>query len=208
MQEKQAQILQEVGDLFMRYGIKSVTMDDVAKSLKMSKKTLYQHVSDKQDLVKKVMSGYCELDKLAVHSIIEMHGDNAIDEILAITKYVTTQIKNIHPSIHYDLEKYYPEAWAEMNAFKVDFIYQHIAGNLERGIDQGLYRPNVNVAIIAKLYVTKLDIVFDPAVFPTREFQFVDVYMEMMRYHVRGVASEKGLKYLQEKSAQEKLNFN
>ncbi len=208
MEAKKQAILEKVADLFMRYGIKSVTMDDVAKSLKMSKKTLYQYVSDKQDLVRQVMSGHCEMERMACDLIAENNRDNAVDELLEITKFVTAQIKNVHPSIHYDLEKYYPEAMQEFESHKLDYIYSRIADNLKRGIEQGWYRSNVNIPIIARLYVYKLDMFFDPVIFPPREFNFLEVYMEMMRYHVRGVATEQGLEYLAKKAAQEKLNFN
>jgi len=207
MEAKKQAILEQVAELFMRYGIKSVTMDDVAKSLKMSKKTLYQYVTDKADLVRQVMAGHCEVEMSACEIIRQNNLDNAMDELLEMTKFVTGQIKEIHPSIHYDLEKYYPEAWGEFESYKLDYIQRSVADNLERGIQQGLYRDNINIPIIARLYVYKLDMFFDPEVFPPKEFNFMDVYMEMMRYHIRGVASEKGLAYLAKKAAQEKLNF-
>ena len=208
METKKQAILEKVAELFMRYGIKSVTMDDVAKALKMSKKTLYTFVSDKGDLVRQVMAGHCEIEMTACELIRENNLDNAMDELLEITKFVTSQIKNIHPSIHYDLEKYYPEAWGELERHKEHNIYGMVVDNLERGIKQGLYRENINIGIIGRLYVYKLDMFFDPEVFPPKEFDFLEVYMEMMRYHIRGVASKKGLAYLEKKAAQEKLNFN
>ncbi len=208
METKKQAILEKVAELFMRYGIKSVTMDDVAKALKMSKKTLYTFVSDKGDLVRQVMAGHCDLEMAACELIRENNLDNAMDELLEITKFVTAQIKNVHPSIHYDLEKYYPEAWGELEKHKLNYIYGTVVDNLNRGIEQGFYRENVNTAIIARLYVYKLDMFFDPEIFPPKEYNFLEVYMEMMRYHIRGVASKKGLEYLEKKAPQEKLNFN
>lgn len=208
MEAKKQAILEKVAELFMRYGIKSVTMDDVAKALKMSKKTLYQYVSDKQDLVRQVMAGHCQLERMACDLIAENNQANAVDELLEITKFVTGQIKNVHPSIHYDLEKYYPDAMGEFESHKMDYIYNMVASNLKRGIQQGWYRSNINIPIISRLYVYKLDMFFDPEIFPPREFNFLEVYMEMMRYHIRGVATEQGLAYLTKKAAQERLNFN
>lgn len=208
MEAKKQEILEHVAELFMRYGIKSVTMDDVAKSLKMSKKTLYQYVSDKSDLVRQVMAGHCEIERAGCDLIRANHNENAIDELLEITKFVTAQIQNIHPSIHYDLEKYYPEAWGEFERFKSQYIFGCISSNLERGIEQGWYRSNINIPIISRLYVYKLDMFFDPEIFPPKQFNFLEVYLEMMRYHVRGVATPKGIEYLMQKAAQEKLNFS
>ena len=206
MDEKFLEILEKVGNVFMRYGIKSVTMDDMARELKISKKTLYKYVSDKNDLVCKVMGAHCEMDKIqfneAIHSV-----DNAIDEIFAITKYVGDQVKQMHPSIHYDLEKYYPEAWEIFEDHKNNFIYECVLHNINTGIEQKLYRENLNGSIIAKIYSKKIDMIFNNEIFPSNKFKFSDVHIEMVRYHLRGIVNEKGLKYLSESDLNKDLNI-
>ena len=204
--EKLIQILEQAGHVFMRYGIKSVTMDDVARELKISKKTLYKYVSDKKDLVVKVMTGHCQQEQMQCMEIINS-SKNAIDEMISITKYVSSMIKEVHPSIHYDLEKYYPEAWDIMSKHKDEFIGNCVEKNLIKGIEEGLYRKNLNPRIISKIYVQKMDIVFDGVVFPSKDFRFENVYFEMMRYHIRGIANDEGLKYLKERIKQEQLNL-
>ena len=196
MDEKMKKIVLDAGNVFMRYGIKSVTMDDIARELKISKKTLYKYVNDKLDLVCKVCSSQCEMER---GLIAQIHDEkiNAIDELIRMSKYVSEQLREIHPSIHYDLEKYYPEAWQIFIEHKESFIMNCLKTNMELGIKEGLYRDNLNPEIIAKLYVAKLDLVFDPAVFPINRFSFTDVHMQLVRYHIRGVASDKGIAYLQ-----------
>ncbi len=195
MDEKFQKILHSAGDVFMRYGIRSVTMDDIARELKISKKTLYKYVKDKQDLVVRVMSEYCTQDEKACSSIIAQ-AQNAIDEIIRVSEFVGQQISQIHSSIHYDLEKYYPRSWDVFYNYKNNYILNCVKANLKRGIEEGLYRNNMDMEIVARLYVEKVDLVFDAAVFPPRQFGFSDVYMELIRYHIRGIASEKGLAYL------------
>ena len=206
MDEKFLEILEKVGNVFMRYGIKSVTMDDMARELKISKKTLYKYVSDKNDLVCKVMSAHCEMDKIqfneAIHSV-----DNAIDEIFAITKYVGEQVKQMHPSIHYDLEKYYPEAWEIFEDHQNNFIYDSVLQNINKGLEQKLYRKNLNSSIIAKIYSKKIDMIFNNEIFPSNKFKFADVHIEMVRYHLRGIVNDKGLKYLSESDLNKDLNI-
>lgn len=190
----------------MRYGLRSVTMDDIAREIKVSKKTLYKYVKDKNDLLQKVMEGYCELERVVVNDIQSKEG-NAIDELIEIGKHCCGRLKMMHPSIHYDMEKYYPEVWNQLEEHKTSFISACIQSNLEKGISEGLYRDNLNVKIMTKLYLSKIDLVFDGNVFPATEFNFVDVYMELTRYHIKGIASEKGVKYLKEEVKKENLNF-
>lgn len=190
----------------MRCGVKSVTMDDVSRELKISKKTLYKYFKDKPDLVNQVLIQHCK-EEVVSTSIISENFDNAIDELIEITKYVGVQLQQIHPSIHYDLEKYYPEAWKVFTEHKEKYIYECVSKNLKRGIDQGLYRSNLNIPIISKIYISRIDIVFDSTVFPVDQFKFTDVHTEMMRYHIRGIASEKGIRYLLEKIKNENIGL-
>ena len=79
---------------------------------------------------------------------------------------------------------------------KEDFVLGCVKSNLERGISEDIYRNNINPDIISKLYIQKIDCIFDPAIFPVGKFTFFQVYMELMRYHIRGVANDKGVSYL------------
>ncbi|HET6242939.1 MAG TPA: TetR/AcrR family transcriptional regulator [Bacteroidia bacterium] len=195
MENLNIQLLESIYKLLMRNGIKSMTMDDIARNLGLSKKTLYKSFKDKADLVYKVLENYLEEDKKALNSICLLKY-NAIDEMYAITKHVGEQIKDIHPSIHFDLEKYYPQAWQIFINYKLNFIFSCVKANLEKGIEEQLYRENLNAAIIAKIHISRIEAIFDSNIFPVSEFRFTDVHNQVMRYHIRGIASEKGLKYM------------
>ncbi len=194
---KKASILEQASKIFMRYGLKSVTMDDVSRELKISKKTLYRFVSDKNDLVEQVMQAYINKDQCCIDDLVSK-SKNAIEEILLIGEHVGNSVKDIHPSIHYDMEKYYSEAWNVFHAHKRSYILKCITDNLMRGIKEGLYRKDLNVPVIAKIYVSRVDLVFDGELFPPEEIDFRSVYLEMMNYHLRGIASEKGIRLLHE----------
>ncbi len=206
MDEKFSEILLKSGQVFMRYGLKSVTMDDIAREIKVSKKTIYKYVKDKSDLLCNVMRGNCSCDVLVIDEILERRL-NAIDEIIEIGRYVAGQLKMIHPSIHYDMEKYYPEVWQLFENHKSDYLYGCIADNMERGMKEGLYRDNLNIEIMGKIYLSKIDLVFDATIFPPNKFNFVEVYMELLRYHIKGIASDNGVKYLRNEIKNENLNF-
>lgn len=195
-------LVEEAAKVFWTYGIKSMTMDDMSARLGISKKTLYQHVKDKNDLVEKVLAHIASDFKCVVDESMG-RDKNAIDELFDITTTVAQRLKDIHPSIHFDLEKYHPEAFRQMIATKREEIYTTTTDNLERGIQEGLYREDLNIPMIATIYIARFDMVFDGELFPPDRFNMDELHWELFRYHIRGIASAKGLKYLQKKVVKE-----
>ena len=191
-------ILEQSKKLFLKFGIKSLTMDDIANELKVSKKTLYQFVSDKQDLVQRVMEKYCSEDKIMVEEI-KKQAENAIEESLLITKHVKQKFATIHPSIHYDLEKYYPEAYLKMKEHQGHFVYDTMRENIEKGKVEGYYREDISAEIIARAYVNTVYAMIDRTDEVLMRYDFGTIYVEFMKYHLRGIASEKGHKFLNNK---------
>jgi AcrR family transcriptional regulator len=166
MDDKKMEFIGKALEVYMRYGIKSVTMDEMARQVGVSKKTIYQYVTDKNDLVEQCIQCAQMMD-IEMIKIIITQNDNAIDEVLAISKYVGEEINKIHPSIFFDLAKYHPSAMNMMKCHKDDFIRDTVKQNLERGIKQGLYRENMNVDIISKVYLTTMDHVLVGDIFDT-----------------------------------------
>jgi TetR/AcrR family transcriptional regulator, cholesterol catabolism regulator len=188
-------ILAKSKELFFRLGVKSVTMDDLAREMGVSKKTIYQYVSNKSELVEKVMKKHVEEEKDSMCQLISNSG-NAIDQTLSIIKNVLAHMKNIHPSSIYDIQKYYPKTWKVFLEFKNDFILKTIEQNLQKGVDEGLYRKDLNTNVIARLYINTIEYIVNPAFFPSIQYNFSVIYLEYIRYHIRGVVSEKGREYL------------
>lgn len=196
MEEKKVDFLQEAGQVYMRFGIKSVTMDELARQLGISKKTIYTFVKDKNDLVEQCMElSHCQ-EECDIKLISEKY-ENPIDELLAIGELVTSRLRSIHPSIFFDLQKYHPKVLKKFESHKDTFIKECIVSNLERGKDQGLYRENLSVEIIATMYLTFIHVLFSGEVFLSQNVSFYNIYSEYFRYHIRGISSEKGLAYLQ-----------
>ena len=193
--ELKQQILFKTLEMFMRYGIKSITMDDISRKLGISKKTLYRFVDNKGDLINKIFEIEMANEKETVTKITTESKD-AIDEILGIAKYVTQQLREYSPTIMYDLQKYYRESWQKIEAYHTEYVYGVLKANLERGIKEGLYRNDLNPDIVAKLYVGKTLIVVDEEVFPLKEYNREKLYKEYITYHIHGVASPKGLEVL------------
>lgn len=202
MNEREEEILNGACAVFMKYGIKSVNMDDVAKNLRISKKTLYKYVSDKRDLINRCFDLVHSQEEKAITQICA-RGLNAIDEMFEISHFAVGMLQGLHPSIHFDMEKYYPEVWKDMVNKRDTQVYSCMHANMVKGMEEGLYRDNLKPEILAKIYITKLDAVFDGEIFPPDQVSFAEVYMELFRYHIRGIASEKGIAYLVEKMAKE-----
>ena len=182
-------------------------MDDMSRHLGISKKTLYKFVKDKNDLVERTLKLQCGSENLVICSIQDQDL-NAIEEMFEIGKFITGLLKKVHPSIHYDLEKYHSEVFAETIGMHQSNIYGCISQNLKKGIKEGLYRKDLNVNVIAQLYIHKIDLVFDAKAFPPEEISFDEVYSIMFRYHIRGIANKKGLGFLEKKEIKERKQRN
>lgn len=195
-----------VTQLFMKYGIKSLTMDDISSHLGISKKTLYIFVTDKKDLVKQCVELLINSEQCALSDLVTLKG-NAIDELFNVNRRISEKLQNVQPAVIFDLQKYYPEAWKIMENHKQCFIYEMVVENIKTGIKKELYRENVTPEIVAKIYVALIDKMFDTEFFPVNKFSFEVLHREIARYHVRGIASEKGANYLAQKLINENLNF-
>ena len=182
----------------MQYGIKSMTMDEIARQMGISKKTLYQYVSNKNELVVKVMAMKLSEEKDCMYQLFDS-GNNPIDELMQITDFVRSNMKEMHPSVIFDLKKYHPDAWKLMHEHKENFIYNSITHNLQKGVEEGLYRDNLVPEIIAKLYLGMVNVIISGENFAESKYNQAELHEQMIRYHIRGIANEKGRKYLKEK---------
>jgi len=184
-------IVSGAADMFMRFGVRSVTMDDVARELGMSKKTLYQSFANKDELVTETcrMHICVEVDEFKT---IHDNAVNALDELLQITKCVRQMMGRINPSLLFDLSKYHPDAWQLFLQFKSNFIYNQVKDNLERGIAEGVYRPEIRPDVLAKIRMEQVQTVFDPKVFPPSEYSLQEVQMATLDHFIHGLLTDKG----------------
>lgn len=200
--DTKSKILNKSKELFFKLGVKSVTMDDLARELGISKKTLYKFFDNKSDLVNAVLLQHFDDDKKNVENVIK-NADNAIEEIMMIAKNGMKQFRKLHPSSIYDLKKYYPKAWTIVEKFKSEYVHCSIIENLTRGKKQGYYRPEIHEDVIAKLYSNNIDLLVSPSNFPATEYNFAELYKEFLIYHLHGIVTEKGYKYLKTNELEE-----
>ena len=200
MDEKTIHILQQVRRLYYRYGIKSVTMDDVAKHLSISKKTLYQYFTDKEDLVRNIVM----LDYTNRHNFfqeIKNRNLNAIEELFEVYRMINTMFRDYNASMEYDIHKYYPELFSQFRELRRKRMYDTMYNNMNKGKKEGLYRKELNSKIIARLLVFKVENMFDNDIFTMEELASVKVFNEVFVYHLQGILNENGRNFFEKNFA-------
>jgi TetR/AcrR family transcriptional regulator, cholesterol catabolism regulator len=188
-------IIQGGEDLFLKAGIKSVTMDDIAKHLGMSKKTIYQFFKDKNELVIALVKKKLKDDETQICRIISQSG-NVIEEMINMMKCCEEMFSRVNPILIHDMQKYHPEAWQEFQKFKADVLIHTLEELLSKGIQQSYIRPEINVKILARMRVSQVELGFDTKMFPIAEFSTWQVQYQFLEHFIYGICTLKGHKLL------------
>lgn len=202
MDQIRVNILDKVRELFFKYGVRSVSMDDICREVNVSKKKLYQYFSSKNELVEKLL----ELERQNFETIFDRYnfeGVNAIDILLIVSKELGERFRDVSPSMTFDLKKYYPDVYHNHIEERIEFIFGKIKINLEKGISQGIYRDDLSTELLARLYIRRLIDLHNPEFFPADKFSFQTLFDVMFETFIRGITNETGLNYYE----QQKLNF-
>lgn len=194
--EAKERILLKAHELFNRYGIRSVSMDDIAAQLGMSKKTLYQYYVDKEELVRAVISSEIDTNK-AECCLDKAKGENAIHEVFLSFDRVSRMFATMNPSILFDMEKYHPSAFRKFKEFQTGFLYEMIKENLERGVKEGLYREDIDIDTLTRYRIHTIMLSFNPEVFPTNRTHLVHIEQQLFEHFLHGLATPKGEKLIQ-----------
>lgn len=193
MKEK---ILEKATDMFLTLGFKSVTMDDIAAELGISKKTIYQHFSTKPDLVKHVTLHLFETISCGIDQICAV-GKNPIEELFAIKNFVLEHLKNEAASPFYQLNKYYPKIYQTLKKKQFGKMSECVLDNLNRGIEEGLFRKEIKPEIIGRFYFVGMNSLKDEELFPKKDFNTIETQEHYLEYHLRGICTSKGIKIVE-----------
>lgn len=188
MKEK---ILDKATELFLNLGFKSVTMDDLSEQMGISKKTIYSHFENKTDLVDQCTLGLFHKISQGIDCICSL-GKNPIEELYEIKKFAMVHLKNEKTSPQYQLKKYYPGIYQKLQQKQFEVMQGCVVTNLQRGIEMGIYRANLNVEFVARIYFTGVTSIKDETLFPKAilpHAELMDMYLE---YHLRGIVTPKG----------------
>ncbi len=183
-------------ELFLNLGFKSVTMDDIANEMGISKKTIYTHFNNKTTLVSEVTSSlFCVISE-GIDLICAVE-KNSIEELYEIKRFVMEHLKNEKTSPLYQLQKYYPKIYADLKKRQFELMQDCVVENLTRGVNSGMYRDNIDVEFVARIYFVGVVGIKDNELFPSKVFTMDALMDQFLEYHLRGICTPKGLETLQ-----------
>jgi AcrR family transcriptional regulator len=181
-------------EMFFRYGVKAITMDDIAKQLGISKKTIYQFFPNKDSLICEVSRTFLKEQEETVALLAEQSRD-PVDEILKLAEHMAVTFQNMNPSLLFEIEKYHPSAYKIYLQHKNDCIKDSIVSNLEKGIKEGLFRKELNVEILAILRMVEINMIFSPYQFPPST-RIADIQSQLIDHFLHGICTLKGHKLI------------
>jgi AcrR family transcriptional regulator len=185
----------KANELMMQYGIRSVSMDDIAAALGISKKTIYQYFADKDELVEAVIREKIEHNQqccLRDKSVAK----NAVHEIFLAIDMMQEMFQNLNPTVLYDMEKFHPASFKQFLTHKYDFLFRIISQNLERGKAEELYRADINTEILVKARLESMMLAFNQQLYPKKKYSLVEVETQLTVHFLYGVATSKGFKLI------------
>ena len=189
------EIIHAATELFLNQGFKSVTMDDIANELAMSKKTLYQHYSNKETIIAVVVDQLFENICALIDDICALKS-NPIKEVYEIKKQVMHHLKDEASAPMHQLQKYYPKIYTSLKARQFHYMQECVVDNIKRGLEDGLFRPNINVDFVSRIYFNGVTGIKDSNVFPTTLFEPKELFEHFLEYHLRGIVTPKGRQIL------------
>ena len=190
------QILEKATEMFLTLGFKSVTMDDIANELGISKKTIYQHFATKPDLVKHATTRLFEEISCGI-DLIYSQNKNPIEELFEIKQFVLHHLKNESSSPFYQLQKYYPKIHAGLKIKQFEKMGTCVTENLRKGIELQLYRAEIDIHAVSRFYFAGMTSIKDHELFPQNEFNLIDLQNQYLEYHLRGICTSKGIEILE-----------
>ncbi|MDF9797603.1 AcrR family transcriptional regulator [Catalinimonas alkaloidigena] len=203
--ESKEQIAQVAEGLFLAYGVRSVTMDDISKKLAISKKTIYQHFRDKDEIVCLVTERVMEREGEQINRI-KTEANDVIHELILLSKYIREHGQSVNPSVLFDLQRYHRNAWEIYLRFKENVFLFSLIDTLNRGIEEGFIRSEIDVEVLSLLRLEEMQMAYDADLFPRDKFNFKMVQNQLFDHFVHGILTRKGLDTLY--LYQEKKNSN
>lgn len=191
MEDTKERILRSAKDLFRKYGIRSISMDDIAHHLGISKKTIYQHFSDKDGIVTLAIQQVVEEERQALERICN-EARNVVEMVLEIHRHIWKRLNEDTAAFLFDLQKYHPKAHQVLTDFKVGFLTGLLTRILEQGIVEGYFRQEMNPNVIARVRLEELSMAANQEIFPRDKFSQREVVWNLLEHFVRGITTEKG----------------
>lgn len=189
--EQIAKIIAKAGELFLQLGLRAVTMEDVAKELGMSKKTIYSLFDNKADLIMQVVKADMMEKECSTEALVKANHD-AVKEMLFIGQQVATTLRTFSLNIIHELNRFYPEVWTVIEEHKSSCVYQTLLDNVAKGREQGYYRDNFDTELVVRLYIATTDCIIQQGATLRTKYNIGDVYYQHVLHHLHSICNENG----------------
>jgi len=189
-------ILHKAADMFLSYGFKSVTMDDIANEMGVSKKTIYKYFSNKESLVDETTLVVQEKVDKILKEILQK-GYNAIEENFVVKNVFKEMFKKAKTSPMYQLKKYYPETYKKLMEVELCSFSDCIKSNLEKGIEEKMYRKNIDKDMVMKFYFILVFGAHESDLFGSNMTDMLKIELKILEYHTRAIATLYGISVLE-----------
>ena len=197
--ETKEKIIETAKDQFMRFGVRSVTMDDIARMAGVSKKTIYQEFADKNQLVYETFESAIAQDKKMMDQIPK-YQDGVIEHLLGLSAFIRKRFSDFNPMVLNEIQRYFPQCWQLFEEFKNKHIANEIIELLEKGKIEGVIRKELNSEIIAIMRIEQMMLTFDPLKFPTSKYNQLELQLQIFEHFLYGIFTDKGKEaYLNQK---------
>ncbi len=205
--ENKDRILEKAHDLFMQYGIRSITMDEIAAQLGISKKTIYQFFTDKDAMVEAVVNELINRNEEDCRGFI-LSAENAVHEIFLAMDFTQEMLKAMNPQIMYDLEKHHPVAYKRLKQYKYQFLFSTIKENLERGAREEIYRTDLNIDLTTRHRIESAFMPFNQEAFPQNKYPMNQTCQELAILFLHSICNPKGKKLIEKYLNERQKNFS
>lgn len=187
-------LAEQIKELFYEYGLKNLSMDDLSRRLGISKKTLYSYVRNKEELVEKVFM-LEELNMMKINKKVGNEPINAIEKLLRISQVVHSELQRINPRIRYEMEKYYTNTFEAYKEKKRKFVYEGMKANMTQGIAEKLYRDDINIDLVATIYLNSMIELHNSDVCKMMDINFIQLFEVLFENHIRAISTPEGVAY-------------
>lgn len=184
-------IIEKAAELYMQFGIRTVTMDDIARDLSISKKTIYQYFKDKRELVNTICQTHLETENARFDSS-NCESENSVHELILVSKCLRESMMEMKINIMNELRKFYPEAWAMYMEFKSDVMKESIMRVIERGQEEGHFRPEIDPELVAIMRMEQVESFIMNNPYPKDKYSFVEVQMQLFDHFIHGLFTIEG----------------
>jgi len=201
MEDKHIQILEKVRQLTVETGLIYLSIDEVSKKLNLPKEDILALAKTEEELVEKAL----DYERERFKDIFDKHDfekTNAIDILLIVSKEMSKRFFDITPSVTFNLKKHYPQIYHKHVEKRIEFIFEKIKINLQKGVSQGIYRQDLSIELVARLYISRLIDLHNPDFFPPDQFSFETLFDVMFDNFIRGIANPTGMDYYEQKRKQ------